>query len=280
MRESLNWFAPAPAERLALLRQMVGLFCAIYLLIRFGYLWSFGDLPAGQFAPIGVLSWLDSPLAPALYRVFLIATVALSVPFTLGLAHRWLAPVFAVLLWVVLTYSNSWGTILHTDNLLLLHVTVLALSAAADRDGRGPQYGWPIKLMCTLCVAAYFIAGVAKIKNSGWAFVEGENLRNYVALANVRKIELGSQHSPLGVLFLEHARAFQVMATVSLALELGAPLALLHRKLGQLWAACMWGFHLGVLALMAIGFFYPLTFIAFLSFFRIERSRIPRLRLR
>jgi hypothetical protein len=33
----------------------------------------------------------------------------------------------------------------------------------------------------------------------------------------------------------------------------------------------MWGFHVGVLALMAILFPYPVTFIAFAPFFRTER---------
>jgi hypothetical protein len=33
----------------------------------------------------------------------------------------------------------------------------------------------------------------------------------------------------------------------------------------------MWGFHLGVLALMAIGFVYPLSFLAFAACFDAEK---------
>ena len=33
----------------------------------------------------------------------------------------------------------------------------------------------------------------------------------------------------------------------------------------------IWGFHVGVLVLMAIGFVYPLSFIAFAAFFRTEK---------
>jgi hypothetical protein len=53
--------------------------------------------------------------------------------------------------------------------------------------------------------------------------------------------------------------------------ELGAPLALLDRRLRVLWAIAAWTFHLGVLALMGIGFPYPLTGVAFASLFRVER---------
>ena len=283
------WFVDAPAERLGMLRVLVGLFATVYLLVRCKYLWSFGTLPADQFAPLGILSWMQGPIDTSFYQVGVVVTLFLSGTFLCGWQHRWLGPLFAAALWTLLTYTNSWGTILHTDNMLVLHVAVLALSPSADAlslDARqqtssastNARYGWPIRLICFICVAVYFIAGVAKLKTSGLAFISGDNLRNYVALANVRKIELGSQHSPLGVYFLEHARMFQVMAGASLALELGAPIAMVHRKLGVLWAVAMWLFHLGVLALMAIGFFYPLTFIAFAGFFRVEK--LQRLRHR
>jgi hypothetical protein len=55
--------------------------------------------------------------------------------------------------------------------------------------------------------------------------------------------------------------------------ELGAPVALLGRRIAAAWAALAWSFHLGVLALMAIAFPYPLLGVAFLPFFRAERLR-------
>jgi len=56
----------------------------------------------------------------------------------------------------------------------------------------------------------------------------------------------------------------------SLVLELGAPLALVGRRVGKAWAIGMWGFHVGVLAIMAITFAYPLSGIAFAPFFWVE----------
>ncbi len=276
------WFPEVPAERLAMLRILVGAYSVIYFGARLPYWLSFARHRAVQFRPVGALSSLDAPLEPTIYQTLVLLTLVGSVLFLLGAWYRVVAPVFAGLLFVVLTYANCWGGILHTDNLWLLHVVILALAPAADAlslDARKAmdlapphfKYGWAIRLMCWVCVCAYFLAGLAKLKNSGWGFIEGDSLRNFVAMDNVRKIELGSPHSPLAALFLTYSAAFQVLAVASLALELGAPLVMLSRRAAKLWSIAMWSFHVGVLALMAILFLYPITFIAFAPFFRTER---------
>lgn len=265
-----------------MLRILVGAYSVIYFGARLPYWLSFARHRAVQFQPVGALSWLDAPLDPTIYQALVLLTCVGSVFFLLGAWYRAVAPVFAALLFVVLTYANSWGGILHTDNLWLLHVAILALAPAADvlsLDAREAtslasphfKYGWAIRLMCWVCVCAYFLAGLAKLKNSGWGFIEGDSLRNYVAMDNVRKIELGSPHSPLAALFLPFPAAFQILAVASLVLELGAPLVMLSRKAAKLWSIAMWSFHVGVLALMAILFLYPITFIAFAPFYHTER---------
>ncbi|MEM7436518.1 MAG: HTTM domain-containing protein [Myxococcota bacterium] len=275
------WFPSVPAERIATLRILVGLYSVIYLAVRLPYFLSFARHRPVQFQPIGVLSWMNEPLEANAYRAIVVATLLGAVCFLVGFAYRITAPIFGALLLVTLTYVNSWGGILHTDNLWLIHALVLAVAPAADAlsiDSRRAQpaashykYGWAIRLMCWVCVFTYFLAGLAKLKNGGLGFIEGESLRNYVALDNVRKIELGSLHSPLAALLLPYAGAFQALAVVSLVLELGAPLAMLRPRISHVWALGMWGFHLGVLALMAILFPYPVSFIAFAPFFRAER---------
>ena len=266
-----------------MLRVLVGLYGAIYFTVRLPYWLSFANHRAVRFDPVGILWWMEAPLPAGLYRALVLLTAVGAILFFLGLWYRVAAPVFAILLFFVLSYVNSWGTVLHTDNLWLVDVVILAAAPAADAislDARRAglagvshfKYGWPIRLLCWVCVTAYFLAGLAKLKNSGLGFIEGESLRNYVAMDNVRKLELGSPYySPLAVWILEYKGAFGVLATASLGLELGAPLAMLHRVVGKTWSILMWGFHLGVLVLMAIGFFYPLSFIAFAPFFRVEK---------
>jgi hypothetical protein len=280
------YFEPMPARRLAGVRVFVGLYAAIFLLVRLPHILGFASYDPLFFAPVGVASILDAPMAPWLYRLAVALTVALSWAFLFGFAHRLLAPLFAALLLAVLTYTSSFGKILHTDNLLVLHVGILALSPSADALSLGAQrrfepgphgrYGWPIKLLCAVTVAAYLLAGIAKLRHGGFAFFGGENLRNYVAFDNVRKAELGSVSSPVGPLLLEHTGLFATMAWASLGLELGAPLALLRRSIGRAWSFAVIGFHVGVLVLMAIGFAYPLSGAAFAAFFDLERVKWPR----
>jgi hypothetical protein len=58
---------------------------------------------------------------------------------------------------------------------------------------------------------------------------------------------------------------------MTLVIELGAPLALLDRRLGYVWALAAWGFHAGVVLLMNIWFPYPLFGFAFLPLLPAER---------
>ena len=66
-----------------------------------------------------------------------------------------------------------------------------------------------------------------------------------------------------------------VLAIFTLLVELGAPVALASPRIARAWCALAWLFHAGILATMAIGFFYPLSGVAFASLLDLERA--PRL---
>ncbi len=286
------WFAPAPAERLAALRLLVGAFALFYVVSRLPMFLGYARFAARDFAPLGVTGVLDRPLPPDVHVAITIATVVLGVLFVAGAGYRVVAPLFAAaLLWLV-TYRNSWSMPFHTENLLVLHVIVLALVPAARAWSwdarRGPAtpadeaYGWPLKLMAAITCLTYVLAGVAKLRLGGWAWAEGEFLRDQVAVDNLRKVLLGSSPSPLATPLLEHPALFEVMAIATLVVELGAPLALLHRRIAAGWAVAAWGFHVGVAALMYIIFPYPLVGIAYAPLFACERpmrwviQKLPR----
>jgi hypothetical protein len=212
--------------------------------------------------------------------------------FVAGWRFRWSGPAFALLLLLVTTYRNSWGQIFHTENLMVMHVLVLAFSPAADalsldarRTGSAPggedgRYGWPIQLMCLVTVMTYFIAGQTKLRNAGLDWLTTDSLRNYVAYDNLRKAELGDTHSLLGAAMVRHDWLFPPFAAFTLAVELGAPLAMLRGRVARVWTAAAWAFHAGVLAVMAILFWYPLLGAAFAPFFPVERLRVPAWRPR
>lgn len=279
------WRMPAPAKRLAVLRVLVGGFALSYLVIRAPYLASHMDFHDSQFAPVGIVTLLSGPLPDFAVRLLVTATIATGVAFVAGWRFRVSGPLFALLLLWVLTYRNSWGQVFHTENILVLHVLVLGVSPAADAvslDARGKdvpdenaRYGWPIRLMCIASVLTYFISGETKMRIAGLDWLTSDTLRNYVAYDNLRKAELGDVHSPLGAELVRHAWLFTPLAVFTLAIELGAPLALLGGRVARVWAALAWGFHAGVFAVMWIVFPYPLLGVAFAPFFAVERMRVP-----
>ena len=138
------WLAPAPAERLALLRILVGGFCALYLAVFGLNLVSVAGFEGSQFEPVGVVGALGSQVAAPLVYGLVVATFVAGLGFVAGWRFRLSGPAFALLLLAVTSYRSSWGQIFHTENLLVLHVLVLALSPAAaarSLDARGGR-GW------------------------------------------------------------------------------------------------------------------------------------------
>jgi hypothetical protein len=283
-----SWYSPpTPGVRLRLLRVGIGAYALIYLVSRAHHLNAVVDYPASSFAPVGVVRALDTPLAaPWVYALYAAAVLA-GGAFTLGVAYRASAPLFALLLTWVLSYRHSWGMIFHTDNLLVMHVLLLAFaplggpvwnraepasSSSELARATAERYGWVPRAMCLVTVASYVVAGVAKLEHTGWSWAAGGALREQVAFDAIRKIELGSTYSPIGPWLLPQGWLFGPLSAFSLATELLAPLSLFGTRAAAVWCACAWCFHAGVLALMAIAFPYPLSGCAFLAFFPLERA--------
>lgn len=275
------WFAPAPAERLAALRIAIGGFAAIWVAARLPEVLSVARLPASDFAPIGITRVLGAPLPALAVAAIAVATVGLLIAFTAGVRYRVTAPLAAIgLLWT-LSYRCAWGMVFHTDNLLVLHVIALAAAPAADAWtlGRGAPpagppaagYGWAIKLLAAITCAAYLLAGIAKLRIAGLAWIEGAQLRNQIATDNLRKALLGGSVAPLGRLLVAHPEGLVGFSILTLGLELGAPLALLGGRVARLWAWGAWGFHAGVVLAMNVWFPYPLVGLAFLPLVDAER---------
>lgn len=280
------WYAPAPAARLALLRIAVGGFALVYLLIRAPHLLSVTAFEPREFQPVGVVSVLSAPLPVWLVYVTVLLVIPAGAAFVLGFWFRLTGPVFAALLWWLTSYRSSWGMIFHTDNLLTLHVLLLALSPASARlswdarrrpaleapDQADGRYGWAIRAMTVVTACTYVVAGIAKLKLGGFEWLGGELLRSQIAFDNLRKIELGSGFSQLGVWLIRHPAVFAPLAAATLVIELGAPLALRGGRVALVWCLAAWSFHVGIALMMHIAFPYPLSFLAYLPSFRVERA--------
>jgi hypothetical protein len=286
----MRFFDEVPAERLALVRILVGAYASVYLLVRAPVLADFRGMAEERFEPVGLAALLDAPLSPTAALVAWAACWLLCVAFTLGVWFRVIGPLCALALLWVTSYRTSWGMVFHTDNLLAMHVLALgfvpACAESLSLDARkrvrpapDARFGWPLWLMSAITVVAYLLAGVAKLKISGLHWADGEVLRSTMAHDAVRKAAVGSIHSPLGAWLVQYGWPFPVLGAMTLVLELGAPLALLGRRVAAAWVLGIWSFHLGVIATMAIAFPYPLSGIAFASFFPLEGWLAPDAKL-
>lgn len=281
-----SWFQGAPAERLAMLRILVGIFAVCLVGSNLSMWTQIGYTTPELFKPLGVVSLFHQPLPPVVNQVLLVCTVLLGVPFILGWRYRITGPAFALLLLWVISYRLSWSMVYHSMHLVVLHAIVLGLSPAADAlslDARGRstigpgpasawQYGFPVQLICAVTVCAYFVTGIAKVFSPlGWSWAGGESLRSQVAADAIRKELLGTAGSSLFYRLYHHLWLFTTMGVTTFFVELGAPLALLNKRLGKLWAVSAYLMHWGILFVMAIEFRYHLSGIVFLSFFELER---------
>lgn len=273
-------------RRLEAVRILVGLFATLYVLVRAPYFVGSSHV-AASFAPVGVCFFLREAAPPSLMWTAVGVTVVSGVLFTTG---RWLrvsGPVWFVTLLFVTSYASSWGKILHSENLLVFHAGVLAFVFAASRrssrrrPGQVPRVDrdsarLALRAMSLVTALTYFVAGITKLRSGGAGWISGEALGDWLAWDALRKIELGSIHSPLAPLIASSGPLVQVLAVYTLIVEVGAPMSMFSRRVAVVWALLAWLFHLGVLLTMAIGFFYPLSAIAFASMLPVERLPLVR----
>jgi hypothetical protein len=266
----VNWLmAPAPAGRLNAVRLLTIGYALVWIAVRTGHWLDLSRLPTDRWEPVGVLNWVGGRSTGAVV-VIVAATVVAGVAALGDVAWPFSAPLFAVgFLWLT-SFGASWGQILHTEHLVVLHVLVLA--TAPSGRGESATAGWPLKVMSAVTVATYFVAGVAKLRfGGGLDWLDGDGLLRLVAHDNLRKRLLGDAWSPIAPFAVGHPLIFQLGAWITLLVELGAPLALLGRRWAYTWIAMAWTFHVAVLALMAVLFPYPLVGVAFASMLPVER---------
>lgn len=287
--------AQAPATRLASLRVVVGVFTLIYLLGRSPVFLALGDRPAGDFAGVGVLRWLDAPIDSALLTPIVAVTIIVGICSILGWRYRATSVMFAVGMLLLTTFRGSWGQLLHFENLMVLQLLVLAASPAADawsldarRTGGTPEpehehepissepaesvrYGWPVAVVGLITIVTYVIAGIAKLRYGGVDWLGGDTIRNHIAYSAARLDLIGGTPPLLAEFVVRHGWALGAFAVGAVAVELAAPVVLIGHRSRNVWVAAAWLMHIGILLTMSVGFPSPLFGAAFAPFFALER---------
>ena len=284
-----EWLSPdAPAERLALLRVLVGGFAVVYLTTRLPVFLALATR-RGVVEGVGPLWWLAEPLPAALVVTWMWVTLLVGVLFTVGLATRLTGPCFAVGVLFAATYRSSWGQVLWLENLMVLQLLIVGCSRSGDawtvRPRPGPpsepgaSYGWPLRLAALVTVMTYVLSGVSKLRIGGLEWMWGDTLRHHIAFSAARLELFGEASSPLGRAVAAHGWLLRPVAVVAVALELAAPVALLGGRPRTMWVVLTWTMHLAIAALMFVVFPFPVSGVAFACFYRLEKapSAIARL---
>lgn len=278
---ALRWFDPVPVRRVRLTRSLVFGYATAWLVLRGPYIADVAHLPARRFEPIGVLGWLSAPPSGWIVAIVWLVTLAACVSAAANRRVRATAPIGAVGMLTLATYTSSFGQVFHSEHLLVLHAAVLAVAVVVEppEPDDGVTSGWPLNLMMSIVVVAYVVAGVAKLRHSGIDWIAGDVLRHAVAMDNLRKLLLDDWYSPIGGWLSAVAWIWGPIAFVTIAVEIAAPVALAPGRARVAWIALAWGFHVGIFVLMAISFPYQLVGIAYAAFLPLERI-VDRLRAR
>ncbi len=286
-RVASRWlFRPASPTALGLTRLASAGYGAWYLIQRRHLIRRTAAGDSANFDPVGIARPLRRPLPTELIDATTVAAIVATGCAAAGAGYRVTGPFAAALTWVSLTYRNSWSMVYHSDNLLVLHLTVLGLAPAADAvsvdrvvaalAGRPAQvasweYGWPLRTMEALTVSVYVLAGLAKLKGPlGWRWGSGEHLRAQIAADGIRKSvlkpHLARENDRWLALPERHRQLYSVMGYTAHALELAAPVALTSRRAGRVWSIAVWAMHVGIRRLMGIVFRHQLSGVAYAPF--------------
>lgn len=263
-------------RRYRVLRGLIAGYAAVWVAVRSSALLDTLDFSTRRFDPVGPLAFLDGPVPDLLVVGAVIVTPVAAVLLAFGRREALTGPLAAIGFLFVTTYRNSWGQLFHTENLVAMHLVVLALAPLVDRMRPGEadadaDRSWAVDALAVLTVCTYVVAGVAKLRISGTAWLDGDVLRHQIAFDNARKQVLGDTSSPFAGWILRQGWLLGPAAIMTMLVELGAPLALLRGRAAAIWCGLAASFHLAIVVFMAILFPYHLLGIALAPLLPVER---------
>jgi hypothetical protein len=267
------WFTPSAPHVLGLCR--VFFFASFYLLylVREDLRW-YALFPDGFFQPHSFFVWLPftSPSWDTLDG--LVTTFELSVILAaLGLLTRMATAVSFVLGLYVIGLQFNYGYLHWAHAIVPLIMGVLALAPCGDalsldaliwkyrrrqRANAGGQYHWPVQLVRVIFVSVFFAAGLSKLRAAGLSWVMSDTLRHYI-LENQYVFHADAMQAwsrPLVEWLVGYPLLCRVLATLTVILELSAPLALVSPAARLLLIPALFLFQVGNALLLYQDFFF------------------------
>lgn len=235
------WFAAAAPFDLGVSR---ALFYAILLIVCGRADFSgWGEVAPVFWMPMPVFSWLHIPLATPAVLVAMQAMWKASLLLScVGLLTRLSTFIAFALGTYLLALGGNFGHVHHANPLIVVVLATLALSRCGDAcsldrllsrlppPAPSGEYTWPIRLTCVLLALVFFAAGTAKLRLAGPAWADPENLR-LILMRSYYHFPTTDPWTPWGLWIAQKPWLCGLMGAGTLALEVGAPLALVDRRL-------------------------------------------------
>lgn len=171
----------------------------------------------------------------------------------------------------------NYGKVSHTDAATVLALWALAFSRCADaasldalirRRSVGPsgEYQWPMRVVQVVVCAAFFGAGLSKLRRSGWAWISSDKLARSVATFGPGRVH------DAGPFIASRPALAKTIAAATVAIETGAPLIFV-RRLRAATIVSQLGLLGAIKAIMGMDF----RDLASLYLFWVPWTRIPEL---
>lgn len=259
-----------PAERLAALR--IGLCALLLFRLVVGRYAAIAGQPAALFRPVGVLLLLPAMPPPGAVRALQIVSVAACGAALAGWRARFSLPLAWAGALVLIGMTSSLGKIVHNDVLLLLCLVPLLFAPVSDvwaLDARKRQtparasarYGWPVRTAMVVVAGAYFFCGLAKLLNSGPAWVTSDNLRWALYAAS----DAMARPNTAALFVADRPWLSHLLALGTLGLEMGFPVALVWPRVRPLLLLGVAALHASVWVCMGLNYSVQ-TLVAILVF--------------
>lgn len=231
-----------------------GLAVLIAVRVAFGPYRALAGQPEELFRPVWFLRVLDGMPSAAVFvalQVFGTAAAAYAVVGRRGRA-RWAAFVVGWLGFLVLAgLRSSLGKTLHNDVLLLLAAVPFVVTPdRPDSDDEG-RCRSAVHAAMAVVAAAYFFAGLAKLRHSGLAWVTGENMRYILTWGAV---DGRARFDGWATWVADRAWLSTLSAAGILGMELGAPVAIGVRTLRPVFVGAAAGLHLATWFLLGLDY--------------------------
>ncbi|MBW3668480.1 MAG: hypothetical protein KY443_04625 [Actinobacteria bacterium] len=245
-----------------------GLVAVVALRVALGPYRALAGQPEELFRPVWFLRPLDGMPPVGVFLAVQVVGTAAALYAAVGRRGpgRWGAFVVGWLAFLVLAgLRSSLGKILHNDVLLLLAAVPFVVTPDGDGETRSRQ---AVHAAMAVVAAAYFFAGLAKVRHSGLAWVTGDNMRYILTWGAVD----GRAHFDGWALWVaDRAWLSTLSAAGILGLELGAPVAIGVRALRPVFVGAAVGLHVATWFLLGLDYW---AWIATVVVVLVDWSRV------